>query len=67
MSTLRDLLPTRDSLFLTLTTFSAALGYLAVNPDPRMWSYADWVKAMAFLIGVITAKLSTSPLKGDGK
>lgn len=59
---------TRDSLVLTLAAVGAALGYLMADGRlPTTWTYADWLKAVAFLVAWGAGKLATSPLKGDGR
>jgi basic membrane lipoprotein Med (substrate-binding protein (PBP1-ABC) superfamily) len=62
----------RDSLLLTLGIIGAVIGYLiAAGEPPNAWSYQEWLQAAAFAVGVLAAKLSTSPLphseEGDMK
>jgi hypothetical protein len=54
----------RDSIVLTLAVLGSVLGYLiAAGKPPTDWNYQEWLQAAAFGVGVIAAKLSTSPLK----
>jgi hypothetical protein len=62
----------RDSLVLSLAIIGAVFGYLiAAGKPPTEWNYQEWLQAGAFAVGVISAKLSTSPLphseEGDMK
>ena len=57
---------TRDSIVLTLTTIGAIIGYLVADGRvPVDWAYVDVLKFIAFIIGIVSAKLATSPLRGE--
>lgn len=56
---------TRDSFVLVLTTVGSYLGFLLYQPPPVEWTYHQWIQAGIVLLGMITAQLSTSPLKGE--
>jgi hypothetical protein len=53
---------TRDSIIWWLAIAGAVLTYLAAAPSPADWTYADWVKALAFVVATLSGKLATSPL-----
>ena len=55
----------RDSYVLWVGVLAAVVGYLTVSEAPWLWDYADWLKAAAFGLGLISTKLMTSPLKGE--
>jgi hypothetical protein len=62
----------RDSILLTLGIIAAAVGYLiSAGKPPTEWNYQEWLQGASFAIGVLLAKLSTSPLphseEGDMK
>jgi hypothetical protein len=62
----------RDSIVLTIGIFGAIVGYLiTAGKPPTEWNYQEWLQAGSFAIGVLMAKLSTSPLphstEGDMK
>jgi hypothetical protein len=53
----------RDSILLSIGILGAALGYLiSAEKPPTDWNYQEWLQAGSFAIGVLLAKLSTSPL-----
>ena len=57
---------TRDSIILTLATIGSVVGYLVADGRlPTTWGYVDILKFVAFIIGIVSAKLATSPLRGD--
>lgn len=56
---------TRDSTLLWLGIAGAVVVYLGASPSPMTWSWADWMQFAAFAIGVLSAKLATSPLPGS--
>ena len=58
---------TRDSWLLPLTVVIGILAYLSQSPDPRLWTYAQWVQFVAATLAVIAAQLGTSPLRGKPK
>ena len=55
----------RDSVLWWLGIAAAILAYLSQSANPVEWVYADWIKASAMLVGIISAKLATSPLAGE--
>lgn len=57
----------RDSAMWTLAVVAALLTYLSASQPPTMWSYYDWIRAVSAVVGIISAKLSTSPLPGAAK
>lgn len=54
----------RDSLLWWLLMAGAVVGYLASAPSPDTWTWAQWMQALAALIGIVAGKLATSPLAG---
>ena len=58
---------TRDSWVWTLGIAGSILVYLAAAPLPTEWTYYHWLQAASVVVGLIAAKLSTSPLKGEPK
>lgn len=56
---------TRDSWVLWLGIAGAIVAYLVASEPPTQWAYADWMKFVALLIGIISGKLATSPLSGE--
>lgn len=57
----------RDSLLWWLIIFGAVVGYLATLPAPVTWTWAQWMQALTAVIGIVAAKLSTSPLSGKNE
>jgi hypothetical protein len=62
----------RDSILLSIGVLGAVIGYLiSAGEPPTKWNYQEWLQAGSFAIGVLLAKLSTSPLphstEGDMK
>ena len=57
---------TRDSMLWTLLIIGAGAAYLATMPAPWLWTWAQWMATVAALVGIVAAKLDTSPLKGAG-
>jgi hypothetical protein len=62
----------RDSILLSIGILGAVIGYLiSAGKPPTEWNYQEWLQAGSFAIGVLLAKLSTSPLphseEGDMK
>ena len=55
---------TRDSWVLVIAGLASVLTYLQASPPPTQWDYAEWVKAIAMLVGIISAQLGWSPLPG---
>ena len=55
---------TRDSIVWGLAIAGAALTYLAAAPPPTVWTYGEWIQALAFAVATISGKLATSPLPG---
>lgn len=55
---------TRDSAVWWLAIVGAVLTYLAAAPPPTVWTYGEWVQALAFGVATISGKLATSPLPG---
>lgn len=53
---------TRDSAVWWLAIAGAILTYLAAAPPPTVWTYGEWVQALAFLVATASGKLATSPL-----
>ena len=58
---------TRDSWLLPLTVAASVLGYLLTVPAPTAWSYADWLRALLVVLGLVAAQLGRSPLPGAPK
>lgn len=58
---------TRDSWLWTLSIAAAVLTYLSAAPSPATWGYGEWIQALAFVVGVVSGKLATSPLTGTPK
>lgn len=58
---------TRDSTVLWLGIAGAVVIYLGASPSPMTWVWADWMRFTAFAIGIVSAKLATSPLPGTPK
>lgn len=54
----------RDSVLWGLGIVAAVLTYLGAAPSPVEWSYAEWIKAIAFCVATLAGKLSSSPLAG---
>ena len=55
----------RDSVLWGLGIVAAVLTYLGAAPSPVDWTYGQWVQAAAFVVATVSAKLATSPLKGE--
>lgn len=56
----------RDSVVWWLGVIAAVLAYLSQEPAPNAWTWAQWIQLASFVVGVVSAKLSTSPLpKGN--
>lgn len=55
---------TRDSAAWTIGLVVSVLGYLALLPPPRQWTYHDWIVNAIVALGMISAKLGNSMLKG---
>src|SRR5688572_23864178 len=56
--------PTRDSLVWLFTLTASLVGYLlADGRPPTEWAYNDWLKAVAAIAAIISAKLQGSPLQ----
>ena len=53
---------TRDSVILPLVVLASVAGYLATEPPPTQWGYAEWLRALSFAAGLVAAQLSTSVL-----
>ena len=58
---------TRDSWLLPLTVAASVLGYLLTVPAPTAWSYADWLRALLVVLGLVAAQFGRSPLPGASK
>ena len=58
---------TRESSVLWLGIAGAVVIYLGASPSPMTWMWADWMRFTAFAIGIVSAKLATSPLPGTPK
>ena len=56
------MIPGRDSWLWWLGVAAAILTYLGASPAPASWSYHQWIQALAVVVGIISAKLSSSPL-----
>lgn len=56
---------TRDSVLWWLLIVGSVLTYLSNAPAPSTWTWAQWMQALSAVVGIIAAKLATSPLKGD--
>ena len=56
---------TRDSWIWTLSIIAALLTYLGAAPPPTQWDYLQWIKFAALVVATVSAKLATSPLRGD--
>jgi hypothetical protein len=54
----------RDSILWWLGIAGAILAYLSQSASPIEWGYPDWIKFAAVMVGIISAKLATSPLAG---
>ena len=54
---------TRDSVLWGLGIAGAVLTYLIASPPPTQWDYAEWLKALAFAVATVAAKMGSSPLK----
>ena len=57
----------RDSLVWWLGIAGAVVLYLSNADPPTLWTYNDWLQALAFAIATAAAKLATSPLPGAPK
>lgn len=55
---------TRDSLLWMLGIAGAFVLYLGNTNPPIHWTWAQWMQFLAMAISTLSAKLSTSPLKG---
>lgn len=58
---------TRDSIVLLLAVVGSVLVYLGTAPPPTSWDYAEAIKFGSFIVGLVAAKLATSPLPGAPK
>lgn len=53
----------RDSIWFSwLAVIGGLAGYLATGPSPVGWDFTHWMQAIVVLVGLIAAKLGTSPL-----
>lgn len=57
----------RDSILWWVLIIGAVLGYMATLPPPTEWDYKQWLNAAVSIIGIIAAKMATSPLPGKPK
>jgi len=55
----------RDSAVLWLGITVGVLGYLANAGNPAQWDYNQWIQAAMAVLAIVSAKLGTSPLKGE--
>jgi len=55
----------RDSIVLWLPIGAALVAYLLAADLPTQWDYYAWLQFVAAVIATASAKLMTSPLKGE--
>lgn len=55
----------RDSKVLWLPVLGAILTYLMASEPPTMWSYHDWIKALAAGVAAVSTKYMNSSLPRD--
>lgn len=58
---------TRDSVILTLGILSGIVGVIAAQADAFPAAWKPYITVISALLGVISAKLATSPLPGERK
>lgn len=58
-------MPSRDSVVWWLVLAGSVLAYLANSPAPVTWSWAQWMQALAALVGIVAGYLRSSPLPGN--
>ena len=56
---------TRDSMLWWLGIAGAVVIYLSAGESPSTWTWAEWMRAAAFVIATVSGKLATSPLRGE--
>jgi hypothetical protein len=55
----------RDSIILWLPIAGALVTYLLSAEPLPLWGYYEWLQFIAAVIATASAKLMTSPLKGE--
>lgn len=55
---------TRDSVVWTVGLLGSVLGSLLIQPPPTAWTYHQWIANLIGALGLISAKLGNSFLKG---